>query len=192
MQPLQPELDRIAALKTKDDLAGLLAHDQLIGVNAFLNFGEQQDFANASQQIAAVDQGGLGLPERDYYLRTGAEDDKIRDQYVEHVANIFKLLGEPEAKAKDAQQGDGPGDGAGQGLAGHHLAARPRKYLPHDDGNDLERLSPAIDWSDFFCRHGRAAVTELNVTYPPFFKALNSADWHHRPRDRSRPICAGS
>ena len=51
-------------------------------MNAFLGFGEQQDFKDASKQIAAVDQGGLGLPEKDYYLRTGAADEKIRQQYV--------------------------------------------------------------------------------------------------------------
>jgi putative endopeptidase len=66
LKPLQPELDRIAALKSKDELPELLAHFQLIGVNAFLSFGQQQDFKDARKQIAVVDQGGLGLPERDY------------------------------------------------------------------------------------------------------------------------------
>src|SRR3954454_25313907 len=56
LKPLQPELDRIQALKSKDELAPLLAHDQLINVNAFLGFGEQQDFKDASKQIATVDQ----------------------------------------------------------------------------------------------------------------------------------------
>ena len=72
LKPLQPELDRIAALSDKKDLTDLLAHFQLINVNAFFSFGEQQDFKDARKQIAVVDQGGLGLPERDYYLRTGA------------------------------------------------------------------------------------------------------------------------
>ncbi len=71
LKPLQAELDRIAALKSKSELTDLLAHYQLINVNAFLSYGEQQDFKDARKQIAAVDQGGLGLPERDYYLRTG-------------------------------------------------------------------------------------------------------------------------
>lgn len=99
LKPLQPELDRIAALRNKSDLTALLAHDQSIGVGAFLSFGEQQDFKDARKQIASVDQGGIGLPERDYYLRTGADDEKIRKQYVEHVANTLKLLGEAESQA---------------------------------------------------------------------------------------------
>src|SRR5271168_2904076 len=68
LKPLQPELDRIAALKSKDQLPELLAHYQMINDSAFLNFGEQQDFKDARKQIAVVDQGGLGLPERDYYF----------------------------------------------------------------------------------------------------------------------------
>src|SRR5262249_25024919 len=101
LKSLKPEFDRIAALKSKDEMAALLAHDQLINVNAFHGFGEQQDFKDARKQIAAVDQGGLGLPEKDYYLRTGDADAKIRQQYVEHIANTFKLLGKPEAEAQE-------------------------------------------------------------------------------------------
>jgi putative endopeptidase len=64
LKPIQPELDRIAALKDKSELTDLLAHYQLINVNAFFGYGEQQDFKDARKQIAGVDQGGLGLPEQ--------------------------------------------------------------------------------------------------------------------------------
>src|SRR2546421_6123013 len=105
LKPLQPELDRIARLKSKKELSSLLAHYQLIGVGAFLNFGEQQDFKDARKQIASVDQGGLGLPERDYYFRTGDVPEKTRKQYVEHITNMLRLLGEPESQASsDAQK----------------------------------------------------------------------------------------
>src|SRR3984957_868969 len=104
LKPFQPELDRITALKDKHELTPLLAHYQLINVNAFLGLGEQQDFKEASHQIAAADPGGLGLPERDYSLRTGDAAEKTRQQYVQHIANTLKLLGEsaPEAES-DAQ-----------------------------------------------------------------------------------------
>jgi endothelin-converting enzyme/putative endopeptidase len=85
LTPLQPELDRIAALKSKDELTPLLARYQLVGVNAFFNYGEQQDFKDARKQIAALDQGGLGLPERDYYFRTGEAAEKTRKEYVQHI-----------------------------------------------------------------------------------------------------------
>ena len=71
LKPFQAELDRIAAVTDKKQLTDLLAHDQMINVNVLFNYSEQQDFADATKQIAAVDQGGIGLPERDYYFRTG-------------------------------------------------------------------------------------------------------------------------
>jgi len=74
---LRPELQRISALTSKDQLPELLAHDQLIGVNAFLGYGSQQDFKDATRNIAAVVQGGFGLSEKDYYFCTGVKDEEI-------------------------------------------------------------------------------------------------------------------
>jgi len=102
--PLQPELERINALTSKDQLPELLAHFQLINVNAFLGFGSQQDFKDATREIAAVSQGGLGLPEKDYYLRTGEKDEEIRKQYVQHIGNILKLLGASDAQTSNDSQ----------------------------------------------------------------------------------------
>jgi len=102
--PLQPELDRIASLKNKTELPGLLAHLHSIGVNAFFEMGSSPDFADAASVIASYGAGGLGLPERDYYTRTDAKSVEQRHQYVAHVEKIFELAGEPSAKAaKDAQ-----------------------------------------------------------------------------------------
>ncbi len=105
LKPLQPELDRIAALASKDQLPELFAHYQLINDTAWFNLSEQQDFKDARKQIAVVDQAGLGLPERDYYFRTGDAAEKTRIQYVQHITNILKLMGEPDGKAaSDAQK----------------------------------------------------------------------------------------
>jgi len=104
LKPLQPELDRIAALKNTKDLPALLAHLHAIGVNAFFGFGSSQDFGDATAVISFYGSGGLGLPERDYYFRDDAKSAEQRKQYVEHVHNIFVLAGEPEAEArKDAE-----------------------------------------------------------------------------------------
>jgi len=103
--PLKPELDRIAALKTAAELPALLAHLHTIGVNAFFDFGSGQDFADASQVISFYNAGGLGLPERDYYTRTDAKTIEQRQKYVEHVAKMFVLSGEPEAQAKREAEG---------------------------------------------------------------------------------------
>jgi len=104
LEPLEPELDRIAALNSISDLPALLAHLQSIGVNAFFGIGSGQDFADSSRVITFYGSGGLGLPERDYYTRTDAVSVKQREQYVDHVRKMFVLAGEPDAQAaQDAQ-----------------------------------------------------------------------------------------
>jgi endothelin-converting enzyme/putative endopeptidase len=103
LAPLQPELDRITALKTSAGLPALLAHLHSIGVRAFFDMGSNQDFADSTSVISFYGAGGLGLPERDYYFRTDAKSVEQRQQYVAHVKKIFMLAGEPEAQAaKDA------------------------------------------------------------------------------------------
>ncbi|HEY3704965.1 MAG TPA: M13 family metallopeptidase [Terracidiphilus sp.] len=172
---LQPELDRIAALKSKGDLAPLLAHFQLTNVNAFIGFGEQQDFGDATKQIAAMDQAGLGLPEKDYYLRTGEADQKLRDQYVAHIASMFKLLGEPDAKAADDAKKVMELETS---LAKNSLDVTsqrdPNNIYHMTSVDDFQKMVPALDWKVFFQDTGTPPIEKLNVTYPPFFKALNS------------------
>jgi endothelin-converting enzyme/putative endopeptidase len=104
LAPIQPELDRIAALKTAAELPALLAHLQQIGVNAFFSFGSGQDYADSSAVISFYGAGGLGLPERDYYTRTDPKSVETRQQYVAHVRRIFALAGEPDSQAaQDAE-----------------------------------------------------------------------------------------
>jgi endothelin-converting enzyme/putative endopeptidase len=100
LAPLQPLLDEINAVNSTSDLPALAGKLQRNGIDVFFGYGEQQDFKDASKQIASIDQAGLGLPERDYYLRTGAKDETIRKQYVEHVAKMLTLAGTPAEKAK--------------------------------------------------------------------------------------------
>ena len=103
--PLEPELERIASLRSKSGLPALLAHLKSIGVNAFFTMVPSPDYADSNSMIASYGADGLGLPERDYYTRTDAKSVEQRQQYVAHVAKIFELAGEPAAKAaKDAQE----------------------------------------------------------------------------------------
>jgi putative endopeptidase len=175
LKPLQPELDLIAALKDKKDLTDLLAHFELINVNALMSFGEQQDFKDARQQIAVVDQGGLGLPERDYYLRTGAADEKIRQQYVQHITNMLKLAGEPEAKAASDAKQIMQLETALAKVSMDVTSQRDPKNVYHPMSvTQLAGLTPEIDWTAFFERAGVPSVTNLNVANPDFFKGLNA------------------
>jgi putative endopeptidase len=174
LKPLQPELDRIANLADKKQLTDLLAHYQLIGVNAFVNFGEQQDFKDARRQIAALDQGGLGLPERDYYLRTGAEAEKIRQQYVQHITNMLKLIGEPDAQAASDAKKIMELETALAKISMDVTSRRDPQNVYHLlPVSQLGELTPEINWTVFLERTGVPHITDLNVANPDFYKGLN-------------------
>jgi putative endopeptidase len=175
LDPLKPELDHIAALSSKDQLPELLAHYQLINVGAFFGFGEQQDFKDARKQIAVVDQGGLGLPERDYYLRTGEADQKLRDQYVAHITAMLKLLGEPDAQAaSDAKKILDLETALAKASLDITSQRDPNKIYHMTPVADLDKLAPSFAWNRFFEALGTPTLTEVNVTYPQFFQGLNT------------------
>jgi putative endopeptidase len=104
LQPLLAQIDGLTASNRAAKLPALLGELQRDGVDVFFGYGEQQDLKDATKQIAEIAQGGLGLPERDYYTRTGAQDIKIRDQYVAHISKMLTLAGSPPQQAlADAQ-----------------------------------------------------------------------------------------
>src|SRR5579859_3668552 len=174
LKPLQAELERIRRLKSKQELPALLAHYQLIGVGAFFNFGEQQDFKDARKQIAVVDQGGLGLPERDYYFRTGEAPEKTRKEYVEHIAKMMKLLGEPESQATDDAQKIMQLETALAKVSLDITSQRdPQKIYHMMPLADLQKLAPAVDWSQLLHEANFPQVSELNVAMPDFFQGLS-------------------
>lgn len=175
MKPIQPELDRIAALTDKKQLTDLLAHFQLINVNAFFNYGEQQDFKDARKQIAVVDQGGLGLPERDYYFRTDPAAVKTREEYVAHVTSMLKLMGEQDdAASSDAQKIMQLETALAKVSMDITTERDPNKIYHFMTTPQLAELTPDIDWPAFFEHTGVPTVTDLNVTNPDFFKGLES------------------
>jgi len=175
LHPYQPELDRIAALKDKKDLSSLLGHYQLINVNAFLGMGEQQDFKDASKQIAVTDQAGLGLPERDYYFREGDAAETTRKQYVQHITNTLKLIGESETDAAADAQSIFQLETALAKLSMDITSRRdPQKIYHLSAVSDLQKMTPSLNWSGILSEAHFPAVTEINVTNPDFFKGLNA------------------
>jgi len=175
LNPLRAELDRITALHSKDELPELLAHYQLINDTAWFNFGEQQDFKDARKQIAVVDQGGLGLPERDYYFRTGDVAEKTRTQYVQHITNILKLMGEPETRAASDAQKIMQLETALAKVSMDITSQRDPKNIYHPmPVSQLATLAPGIAWDRFFKASGAPPISELNVANPDFFKGMNA------------------
>ena len=174
-EPLKAELDRIAAIKDKADLAPTIAQLHLIDVDALFSYGSDQDFKDANSVIAEADQGGLGLPERDYYTRTGAKDEEIRKQYVEHVTNMFKLLGEsPTQAAADAQTVMRIETTLANGSLTVVDRREPSNLYHKLPVKDLEEMAPLFAWSTYMRTVGTPPVDSLNVAVPQFFKSLNT------------------
>jgi putative endopeptidase len=175
LTPIEPMMRRIAALKDKGELTDLLAKFQLVNANAFFAIGEQQDFKDATKQIAAVDQAGLGLPERDFYFRTGAEAEKTRKQYVEHLNKIFKLLGESDAQAAADAKKVMDLETAIAKVSMDVTSRRDPKNIYHlMPLKELTAMTPEINWERVFTTAGAPAITDLNVTNPDFFKGLQA------------------
>ena len=173
LKPFQAELDRIATLKDKSELTRLLVHYQLINVNAFFGAGVLQDFKDATKEVMAVDQGGLGLPERDYYFRTGEAAETTRKQYVQHVANVFKLMGEPDDRANADARKVMALETALAKVSMDVTARRDPKNIYHPMPVDkLSALTPLVDWPRFFAGMGVSTDDNVIVTGPDFFTGL--------------------
>lgn len=173
--PLQPELDRISALSSKQALAAELAHLQQIGVGAFLDFGEQQDFKDASKQIAYFDQGGLGLPEKDYYFRTDQRSDEIRKLYVQHIANVLHLLGQPEDEAKRAADKIMQMETAMAKVSMGVVERRdPTKIYHLMSVSAFTTGQEEVDYNNFLKLVGAPPIQEANIASPDYFKGLNA------------------
>src|SRR5438876_6768392 len=100
-KPLEDEFKSIDAIKDRNDLLKAVAHLHTIGVDALFDFTSGQDAKDSAREIAQAVQGGLGMPDRDYYTKTDEASKKLRDQYVDHVAKMLTLLGEPAATASN-------------------------------------------------------------------------------------------
>ncbi len=174
VEPLFRQIDGLGnSLLAKRELAPLVGSLQRVGVDVFFGFGEQQDFKDASKQIAQVGQGGLGLPEKDYYLRTGAKDEEIRRQYVAHVAKMLTLAGStPEQADKDAAAILKFETALAKGSLGVTEMRDPEKIYHLQPISTFEGTLPGVDLSAFERAVHAPQVTEINNATPQFFPAL--------------------
>ncbi len=172
-RPLQAGLQRISGMHSKRDISRIAAGMQ--GQGVLFDFQSDQDFKNSSQVIAEVDQGGLGLPDRDYYLKTDAKSVDLRSAYVSHVQKMLELLGDAPAVAATAAQSVMRIETALAKGSLTQVERRDPKLLYHKmSRRDLERLSPSFRWKEYFDRAGQPGLSSLNVTAPEFFKAMDS------------------
>ena len=176
IKPLDPIFEEIAQVK---DLAGLqaeIARLQRTGVDAVFKFGSEQDFGDSTQVIAAAGQGGLGLPDRQYYLDEDDHSKQLRAGYIQHVTNTFKLMGDDDATAASEAQVVMNVEAT---LA---KASTKREDLRNPGANyhkltlaELGDLTPHLSWPDYFKEVGAPGISSANVAQTDFFKAVDAA-----------------
>jgi putative endopeptidase len=172
--PIKPELDRIAAIKNKDQLVDTIAYLHSLGVGVLFGFGAQADLHNASTQIANIAQGGLGLPDRDYYLDTDPKSVETRQKYLEHMANMFVLLGDSADKAKTEAAAVMAIETKLAEAAFKRVQMRDPKNRDHKmKVTELATLAPGFEFARFFASTGAPAFTEVNVVPPDFFQKVS-------------------
>ena len=172
--PLNADFQKIAALKSVNELPALLAALHTVGVNAFFAFGAEADFKNASIVIAQLDQGGLGLPDRDYYFRADSRSGDIRGQYTDHVAKLATLAGNDPKNAAASSATVMKIESSLAKAALDNVSRRdPEKVYHKLTAAELQTLTPNFDWSAYFKAAGAPPIDVINVAEPEFFKAFN-------------------
>jgi putative endopeptidase len=185
LKPLDPDFERIAAIKTPEELQAEIAQLQTEGVRSAFRFESEQDFKDSSKVIAGASQGGLGLPDRDYYTKTDDKSVKLRDQYAAHIAKMLSLAGDDagsvDAEAKTVL--------ALETKLANASLTRVERRNPDNIYHvmtlvDLKTATPSISWAKYFHEIGAPPVDSINVSEPEFFKTYSAmltetplADW---------------
>jgi putative endopeptidase len=173
-QPLTPELAAIAALSSGKDVAAYNVKVEPMGGGEFFGIGVMQDQKDSTQQIAATGQGGLSLPDRDYYLNTDERFVKIRAQYVEHMRKMFTLLGDlPDKASAEAADVLRIETALAKGSMERVDMRDPAKRYHMMTLAELQTLSPNYNWQQYLDGIGMHQVKTINVSSPGFVTAAN-------------------
>ena len=184
-KPMQPDLAAIQSLEDVKQLAPVLAKLQMQGVAALFDAGPMQDPDNSDNMIVGIGQGGLGLPDRDYYLKDDAKSKETRERYLQHVQKIFELMGDsPDVAKKNAATVMRMETGLAKASLTRVERRDPYKQKHKMTVPELYKVAPDFDWKGFFSSAGVPQFQILNVSWPAFFQDINAqiksaplADW---------------
>ncbi|HVW70491.1 MAG TPA: M13 family metallopeptidase, partial [Steroidobacteraceae bacterium] len=184
LQPLEPLLQQIAAIRTRADLQGAIDHLQSMGVRAPFNVRAEPDYHDPAMTLAELRASGLGLPDRDYYLKTEARFGEARRKYRAHVAHMFALAGVADEQAREAAGTVFRMEKQLAAASLDNVALRDPQATDHRMSvAELQKLAPALDWTRYFAEAGIAS-TAPNVEEPKFLRAVDQllrdapiADW---------------
>ena len=177
LKPLRPELDRIAAIGDRKQLAAFLRAGADERGAYFFNAGAEQDAKNAEMMIISLNAGGLGLPDRDYYTKSDARSEEIRKRYVAYLAQLFALAGEPQAMAEKQATATMKIETALANASLTRVERRdPYKSYHPMKLEQVNTLAPALEVGEYLRAQGvpEASLGNINVGQPKFFEALQS------------------
>ncbi len=176
LEPVQNSWNQIATLKSTREIPALLTWLENRGTpDGFFEFGVSQDQKDSSKQIAEADQGGLSLPDRDYYLAESPHFAEIRAAYLEHMKKMFILAGDsPDQAAKEAASVMEIETAMAKASMPRLDRRDPTKVYHIYTVDDFQKLTPEFDWKVYFSSIGIASFDTLNVVVPDFFKGLNA------------------
>jgi endothelin-converting enzyme/putative endopeptidase len=185
LDPLKPELARIAAVKDKTSLIDAIARVHLIGPNPLFSFYSSSDLHNANMVISYIDQGGLTLPDRDYYIKDDAHMIEIRQHFKDYVAQVFALAGQSPEQAKASAETILRIETELAKAAMDRTERRDPKKRDHKMSRDEAiSLAPNFHLAQYFSDMKTPQFTEVNVSNPDFFEQVNAlieseplADW---------------
>ncbi len=173
-QPIAEDLKKIDAIADINDVQNELAHLHTFGPGGLFGFFSGQDLKNSSLVIGQLSQGGLGMPDRDYYISQDDKSKKLREQYLNHVAAMFKLTGLSESEAKQAASSVVEFETRLAKASRTRVERRdPDKNYNKMTQEGLAALVPGIEWNKFFVSVGWSDPGDVNVGQPEFFKEVN-------------------
>ncbi|MFN2595702.1 MAG: M13 family metallopeptidase, partial [Pyrinomonadaceae bacterium] len=185
LKPLQPELQRIVQIKDARGVQTVVARLHAYGLSPLFRDGSGQDAKNAAEVTYDIRQGGLGLPDRDYYFKDDEKSKTIRAEYVKHVARMFELMGDDATRSAAEAQTVLDMETKLAAASMTRVERRdPQKNYHRMTLAQLQTLTPNLKWADYFKEIGLTQKTDINVGQPKFFEEVNRqlastpiADW---------------
>ena len=172
--PLAADLARVDAIKTKNDIPAVVGQMHTVGMTGFFGFGSAPDFKDATQYMLIYGQGGLGMPDRDYYFKEDANSAKLREAYVAHVARMLELGGTTAAAAAAGAKTIMQIETALAKAALDRVAQRNPNNVYHKMSRDeVKKLMPNFNMSQYLERAEAPPGDSANVTEPEFLKAID-------------------
>src|SRR3989440_7178594 len=173
-KPLAPYLARIDKIKDLKGFESELAYAHHEGIPSLFGSGSGPDLKNSSMEIGNAGQGGLSLPNKDYYTKTDENSVKLRAAFVQHMTAMFQLLGDtPEAAAKNAQSVMAIGTRLAQNSRGPVELREVEKQYHMMSVADLDKLTPHFSWGDYFAALNLPKTLQINMAHPEFFQAMD-------------------